>query len=235
MVIRLMDGKGLFERLNDSAELILASGSPRRRELLGLGGWRFRAQAADLDESQHAGEAPQAYVRRLAESKARAVASAVGAGIPVVAADTIVVDGQDVLGKPADAAEAFATLQRLRGHTHQVFTAISVLESGSEAQLTELCCTDVPMRDYSDEEIRLYIASGDPFDKAGGYAIQHNGFRPVENLAGCYANVVGLPLCHLRRLLAKLSLAPQVDLPSACQAALSYACPVYGRILQGEL
>ena len=219
---------------NDT-ELILASGSPRRRELLALGGWRFAVQAADLDESQNAGEPHQVYVRRLAESKARAVAQAVGAGVPVVAADTIVVDGQDVLGKPADEADAYTTLQRLCGHIHQVYTAVSVLEPGSGKQLTELCCTDVPMRDYSDEEIRHYIASGDPFDKAGGYAIQHNGFRPVENLAGCYANVVGLPLCHLSRLLAKLGLAPQVDLPGACQAALSYACPVYGRILQGEL
>lgn len=221
--------------MTNEAELILASGSPRRRELLALGGWRFAVQAADLDESQHAGEQPQAYVRRLAESKARAVASSVGAGVPVVAADTIVVDGQDVLGKPAEAAEAFATLQRLRGHTHQVYTAISVLAPGAGEQLTEVCCTDVPMRLYSDEEIRLYIASGDPFDKAGGYAIQHNGFRPVENLAGCYANVVGLPLCHLSRLLAKIELAPRLDLPGACQAALGYACPVYGRILQGEL
>lgn len=221
--------------MDNEAELILASGSPRRRELLGLGGWRFFIQAADLNESQHAGEHPQVYVRRLAESKARAVAGSAGSGVPVVAADTIVVDGQEVLGKPTDAAEAFATLQRLRGHTHQVYTAVSVLEPGSGKQLTEVCCTDVPMRAYSDEEIRLYIASGDPFDKAGGYAIQHNGFRPVESLSGCYANVVGLPLCHLSRLLAKIGLAPQVDLPGACQVALSYACPVYGRILQGEL
>ena len=216
-------------------ELILASGSPRRRELLALGGWRFTVRAADLDESQHPGEPPQTYVRRLAESKARAVAQAVGAGVPVVAADTIVVDGQDVLGKPGDEVEAFATLRRLRGRTHQVYTAVSVLEPGSGAQLTELCCSDVPMRDYSDEEIYAYVATGDPFDKAGGYAIQHNGFRPVESLSGCYANVVGLPLCHLSRLLVKLGLAPQADLPGACQAALSYACPVYGRILQGEL
>ena len=91
------------------------------------------------------------------------------------------------------------------------------------------------MRDYTEEEMQAYVASGDPFDKAGGYAIQHRGFRPVENMAGCYANVVGPPLCHLLRTLAKLEIHPLDDVQRACQAALDYQCPVYQEVLRGNL
>lgn len=91
------------------------------------------------------------------------------------------------------------------------------------------------MRDYSDEEIEAYIATGDPFDKAGSYAIQHPEFRPVEHLTGCYANVVGLPLCHLARAAAQFGYAAADDLPAACQMKLEYECTVFDQVLKGDL
>lgn len=216
-----------------TTDLILASASPRRRQLLALGGWSFAVLAADVDETPHAGEAPGDYVVRLAAEKARAVAARNPQAWGVVAADTTVVDGGEILGKPADAAEAEAMLRQLRGRAHQVLTGIAVLRLADGLLKTELAATNVPMRAYTDEEMHAYIASGDPFDKAGGYAIQHPEFRPVDALSGCYANVVGLPLCHLTRLLTALGLPPHADVPAACQPALAYECPVYQDILEG--
>jgi septum formation protein len=115
-----------------------------------------------------------------------------------------------------------------------VYTALAALRIAGGDLLTDWCRTDVPMRDYSDQEIQAYIATRDPFDKAGAYGIQHNGFKPVERLWGCYANVMGLPLCHLTRTLDKLGIHPETDLPRACQAALDYTCPVYQQVLKGE-
>ena len=209
--------------------ILLASNSPRRKELLALGGWPYRVQPADVDETPLAAELPGAYVLRLAESKARASAGE-GTSQLVLAADTTVVDNGSLLGKPRHAAEAGEMLRRLRGRTHQVFTALAVLPASGERVLTDLCVTDVPMRAYSDAEIEAYIASGDPLDKAGAYAIQHAGFHPVEALAGCYANVVGLPLCHLANMLFRQGLPVRADLPQVCQSALGYRCPVYQQI-----
>ena len=209
--------------------ILLASNSPRRRELLGLGGWSYIVQPADVDETPLADEAPAAYVLRLAESKARAAAVSESAQM-VLAADTTVVDDGNILGKPRNGAEAYHMLLRLRGRTHQVLTALAVLHLANGRLLTDLCATDVPMRVYTTAEIERYIASGDPLDKAGAYAIQHTGFHPVESLAGCYANVVGLPLCHLAGMLFKLGLPVHADLPHTCQAALGYNCPVYQQV-----
>jgi len=222
--------------------LVLASNSPRRRQLLSLGGWEFNVCAAEVDETPLPSEEPPAYVCRLAESKARAAAAA-NYGDLILAADTTVVDelappGSKILGKPSDEADARRMLRSLRGRVHQVYTALALYRPEDGSLLTDLCCTDVPMRDYSDAEIETYIASGDPLDKAGAYAIQHAGFHPVEDLQGCFANVMGLPLCHLLRLLRKLNIQPQTqpkaDLPQACQAELGYDCPVFGAILRGE-
>ena len=210
--------------------LVLASNSPRRRELLALGGWKYFTQPAEVDETPLPGEPAASYVQRLAEAKARAAARA-GANGVVLAADTTVVSEGSILGKPRNAAQARQMLLNLRGRTHQVLTALAVLHTPSGRLLTDLCATAVPMRQYSDAEIEAYIASGDPLDKAGAYAIQHAGFHPVEALNGCYANVVGLPLCHLVRTLCKLGLPPQTDLPQACQAALGYRCSVFSPIL----
>ena len=213
---------------------VLASGSPRRRELLSLGGWMFNVIPARVDESPLPGEAPQNYVLRIAENKARAVGASSRTGTIVLAADTTVVHEEQILGKPANAREAMEMLQSMRKRTHQVYTGLAVLRAANETLLTDLACTDVPMRDYTEEEMQAYVASGDPFDKAGGYAIQHPGFKPVETLSGCYANVVSLPLCHLLRTLAKLDLHPLDDVPQACQTTLDYQCPVYQEVLRGN-
>lgn len=210
--------------------ILLASNSPRRKQLLALAGWPYRIQPAEVDETPLPGEPAEAYVLRLAESKARAAAGSAEDGL-VLAADTTVVDAGAILGKPNDADAARAMLRQLRGRSHQVLTALTVLQSRPDRLLTDVCVTDVPMRAYAEAEIEAYVASGDPLDKAGAYAIQHAGFHPVESLAGCYANVVGLPLCHLARTLRRLGLAPRADLPQACQAALGYQCPVYEQIL----
>jgi len=212
--------------------LVLASNSPRRRQLLALG-WKFQVIPAEVDERPLPGEQPKDYVLRLAEGKARAAGSRSPRDAIVIAADTTVVDGTDILGKPVDNHQAQAMLHRLRGRSHQVYTALALLRIADGALLTDWCRTDVPMRDYSDQEMLAYIATGDPLDKAGAYAIQHNGFKPVEHLEGCYANVMGLPLCHLTRTLEKLGVYPGTDLPQACQSDLDYVCPVYQQVLKG--
>ncbi len=215
--------------------LVLASNSPRRRELLALGGWSFDVRPADVDERRLPGEAPASYVLRLAEAKARACADSARTGSILVGADTAVVDRDDILGKPVDKAEAVEMLRRLSGRTHQVYTGIAILRLADGKLVTDLCITDVPMRAYREDEIETYVASGDPLDKAGAYAIQHAGFHPVERLAGCYASVMGLPLCHLTRSLRKLDIAPSTDISAECQSALKYDCPVTAAILRGEM
>lgn len=215
--------------------LVLASNSPRRRTLLALGGWPFRVQAPNVDESILADERPEAYVLRLAQSKAAAVACSLNQNEVVVAADTTVVDAGRILGKPDGPAQAEAMLRQLRGHTHQVHTAIAVQRVSDGARYSEVCTTDVPMRVYSDAEIAAYVASGDPLDKAGAYAIQNREFRPVERLSGCFANVMGLPLCHLTHLLQKVGLSAVVaHVPVSCQSALDYECDVFTRYLGPE-
>jgi len=212
--------------------LILASNSPRRRQLLALGDWMFNVIVADVDESTRVNESPPDYVLRLAETKARATASRAHADQIILAADTTVVDGNDILGKPQDDMEAFAMLTRLRGRTHQVYTGVALLRLSDGLLLKELSVTDVPMRDYSDEEINAYIQTGDPLDKAGAYAIQHPRFKPVASMSGCYASVMGLPMCHVVRALRKLDIYPEADVPMACQSLLNYQCPVSQSILQ---
>ena len=215
--------------------LVLASNSPRRRELLALGGWMFHVRPAEVDEKTNSGEAPGAYVLRLAESKARACAATAHADLIILAADTAVVDGEEILGKPKDMAEAIEMLRRLRGHSHQVYTGIAVLRLSDGKLVTDLCVTDVPMRTYTDDEIETYVITGDPFDKAGAYAIQHPKFHPVDKPTGCYASVMGLPLCHLTRSLRQLDIPPRTDISTECQSALDYACPISAAVLRGEV
>ena len=211
--------------------LILASNSPRRRQLLTLTDWSFIVSVADVDESQLENESPADYVLRLAEKKARTVHA--DPDSLILASDTTVVDGQNILGKPQDDAEAVTMLTRLRGRTHQVYTGIALLRKSDDSLLTDLCVTDVPMRSYSDDEIRAYVATGDPLDKAGAYAIQHAGFRPVASMNGCYASVMGLPLCHVTRVMRQMNIQPRADVPLNCQKLLEYDCPVYESILSG--
>jgi MAF protein len=221
--------------VSERPALLLASNSPRRRQLLALGNWTFDVSVPDVDETQQPGESPGDYVLRLAKAKALAAAKNARSENVVIGADTTVVDGETILGKPSDKTEAEQMLKRLRGHTHQVYTGLAIYHLREEKLLTELCVTDVPMRQYSDEEIAAYVRSGDPLDKAGAYAIQHPGFQPVdESMRGCFASVMGLPLCHLARALRKIDAHPNVDLSAACQNFLEYDCPVTHAILRGE-
>jgi septum formation protein len=222
--------------------LVLASNSPRRKQLLALGGWSFSISPASIDETPLDAEAPEAYVARLAKNKVRTAARQAPPDALVLAADTTValpvnVKGHNpyqILGKPRDADEAEQMLRALRGRMHRVYTGLAVLCVSDGRLEQDVCMTEVPMRDYSDEEMLTYIASGDPLDKAGAYAIQHSGFHPVEELAGCYANVMGLPICHLARLLGQFGMPPQGDLPQECQQMLGRDCPIYRQVLEGS-
>ena len=196
--------------------LLLASNSPRRRQLLALGGWMFGLDISDVDETRLPGEAPADYVRRLAEAKAWAVLSRAHEEHVIIGADTSVVIDSDILGKPADEQEARQMLTRLRGRTHQVYTGICVLRARDRKVWSAVVITDVPMRAYSDEEIKRYIESGDPMDKAGAYGIQNPKFQPVASMAGCYASVMGLPLCSLSVLLRMAGVAPRADVAGKC-------------------
>jgi MAF protein len=206
--------------------LILASNSPRRKQLLALGGWEFQVLPVDIDESQLDGEPAGDYVLRLSKNKAIAASHKAVLGNTIVAADTTVADGDEILGKPSSTQEALLMLQRLRGRLHQVFTAISIYDLGSATMRSELCLTEVRMRSYSDQEISAYIDTGDPFDKAGAYAIQHPSFKPVEKITGCFANVVGLPLCHLVSVLAEFDLTPKSDIIQKCQESRQQTCTI---------
>jgi MAF protein len=194
----------------------------------------FNVSVSDVDESQLPGEAPGDYVLRLAKTKALAAAEKGRPENIVIGADTAVVDQGMILGKPEDMAEAESMLKQLRGHTHQVYTGLAIYRVQDEQLVTELCITDVPMRSYSDEDISAYVSSGDPLDKAGAYAIQHPGFQPVESMQGCYASVMGLPMCHVVRALRKFKIHPRGDVPTSCQTFLQYQCPVSRVILRGE-
>ncbi|MQC27251.1 MAG: septum formation protein Maf [Chloroflexi bacterium] len=215
----------------ESLTLVLASQSPRRVRLLGLGERPFETRPMDVDETRLPDEGARDYVLRVAEDKARAAAQGLDEDCLIVAADTTVALDGRILAKPEDAEEARQMLRDLRGRSHQVYTAVALLQPGSGEVTMDLATTEVPMRDYTDAEIEAYVARGEPFDKAGGYAIQDEDFHPVAEMAGCFANVVGLPLCHLTRNLERLGEGFGVDMPAACQAHLGYDCPVFDEVL----
>jgi septum formation protein len=179
----------------------LASASPRRSELLRQIGVPFTVRAAAIAEERMGGETPEAYVVRLAAAKAEAVWAAVADSRPVLGADTAVVLGGAVLGKPNDAAEAAAMLERLSGRTHRVLTAVAVRYAGGiETRLSE---SEVRFRATTAAERLAYCATGEPFDKAGGYGIQGHAAVFVEELKGSYSGVVGLPLFETAALLTR--------------------------------
>ncbi len=185
-----------------SAKLILASASPRRRELLSRLGLPFDVRPVDLVEDVTGGLRADVLARRLARAKAEA-ARLLDATSPILAADTIVVHENILLGKPGDAAEARAMLRSLRGRAHVVVTGVAVMPEGRRSVMARQPVTDVRMRSYGDDEIEASIARGDPFDKAGGYGIQDPLFQPVASYDGCYCNVVGLPLWSTIELLGR--------------------------------
>lgn len=179
--------------------MILASQSPRRKELLSLIHDKFVVMPADIDESVLSGERPDAFVERLAKTKAETVAKQVDFGEIVIAADTAVaVDGL-ILNKPIDWSDFQFMMSRLSGRTHQVYTGVCVLSAGVIKQA--VVCTDVTLRAITAEEQADYWASGEPSDKAGGYGIQGRAARFVARIEGSYTNVVGLPLVELEALL----------------------------------
>jgi len=182
--------------------VILASQSPRRRELLGLTGLEFVVRAADIDETMDPGKAPFDEVARVSRAKALAVPRE--PGDVVIAADTIVVCGGEVLGKPRDEADAFRILSLLSGRHHEVMTGMTVLRDDEIVTHTEV--TRIHFRDLHPDEIRAYIASGEPMDKAGAYGIQGGAALFADQMEGDYYNVMGLPVCRLATILRSLGL-----------------------------
>jgi MAF protein len=207
-------------------QFILASGSPRRRKLLAHLGVPFRVVVPKVEEdvAPAAMGKPEELAEALALAKAQAVAGEEREGI-VIAADTIVVDGETILGKPADDSEAEATLRRLRGKTHRVITGLAVVDAGSGQRAASHVVTAVRMRHYSHAQIAAYVGRREPLDKAGAYAIQDEQFHPVASHDGCYCNVVGLPLKALVNLLRRagvdITSHSLEELPQQCAA-----CPI---------
>jgi len=184
--------------------LVLASASPRRTAILQDAGIAFERLATEAEEVRLPGESPAELVRRLAETKARRAAEHVAGPALIVAADTVVVLDDEVLGKPLSPEDARRMLGRLSGRTHEVISGVAVLRLPDSALRAEEEVTRVTFARLSEDEIRAYVAAGEPFDKAGAYAIQGRGGRFVTRIEGCYFNVVGLPLARLYRLLRAL-------------------------------
>lgn len=212
--------------------LVLASSSPRRQELIPLLRLPWLIQIADVDEDSITHRDPATNVAETARLKATCAAESAPRNSLIIGADTTVALDGKMLNKPANEKEAREMLVSLRGRAHQVHTGIAVIDVESGRSVVDVCSVVVPMRDYSKAEIDAYIATGDPLDKAGAYAIQHPKFQPVVGLDGCYATVVGLPLCHLVRALRKLGTEISADVPSSCQELHNYDCPIFNQILK---
>ena len=190
--------------------LVLASASPRRRELLAQAGFSFTVHPAHVPEDPFPGEEPIAYVTRLAREKAEAVFRELSSREPgsphmVLGADTTVTIDGHILGKPEDPADAARMLRLLSGRSHHVITGVAVVAAGSTQVAAEV--TGVRFLSLSDEEIASYVATGEPMDKAGAYAIQGRAARWIPRIEGCYFNVVGLPLALVSSLLEPLTIA----------------------------
>lgn len=185
--------------------IILASTSPRRRDLLRQIGLTFTVDPADVDEKVSDGESPEVFAVRVALDKARVAAGKADNGI-VIAADTIVVLGHEVLGKPSGPEDALRMLRALSGREHRVLTGLAVMDIRSGRTETSLADTRVRFRKLREQEIVSYVASGEPLDKAGAYGIQEKGALLVQGIEGCYFNVVGLPLAILADTLARFGI-----------------------------
>lgn len=229
--------------------LILASASPRRRQLLAQLGVTFQVCPVDVDESPLPEESPLDTQRRITREKARAArmrlqhgqqqladgAATTNGEQVIIACDTTVLLDGEMLNKPTHADEARAMLRRLRGRRHIVQSVIVLCRD--EREVVDIVSSDVAMRPYSDAEIEAYIATGDPFDKAGSYAAQHPTFQPIAEIRGCPLNVVGLALCHLRIHLPELPRPDQVCCAYAgkpCPARLDDPAHVVTRLTSAE-
>jgi septum formation protein len=206
----------------ENLPIILASASPRRKELLALLGLAFQVVPSGVPEEADPSLDPREWGRILAEKKALAVAGLYPEKV-TIGCDTVVARNGEVQDKPRDPRDARAMLRYLRGGWHEVITAVAVLHPAAGRGETGLAVTRVRMGDYSDADIDRYVASGEPMDKAGGYGIQGLGGRLVEAIEGCYNNVVGLPLCETAALLARLGIRPRPG--PVCLLPSGLPCP----------
>jgi septum formation protein len=206
----------------DPVRLILASNSPRRQELLTELGLSFSIRTEPVDEAGLPDEQPSDLVARVSRAKAEAVR--LQEDEVIIAADTIVVLGDNVLGKPLDAKDAHRMLLALRDRPHTVYTGLTLRRPGE--MVTETVGTLVFMRPYSVDEVEAYVVSGEPMDKAGAYGIQNRPFLPVSRVEGCYMAVMGLPLCHVAQGLLRWGLTVPLRPSAHCQSVLSGPCPV---------
>ena len=209
--------------MSDEPRLILASGSPRRRELIGRLGIPYVCRESGLDEDLVEAPEPSLLAARLARMKAREVASGAHRGL-VIGCDTLVCLDRRILGKPADRAHARQMLWSLRDRTHDVITAVAVFEASSGREVTSVVASQVRMRRFGQSVLSRYLDTGDSLDKAGAYGIQTAGAELVESFSGCYFNIVGLPLCELARLLTRFGMDSERVRP-ACDLPGGQACP----------
>jgi septum formation protein len=189
-----------------SHKIILASSSPRRKELLGSLGFEFEVMHPSSDETVSGDEAPEEFALRVSLEKASSVSSGLGEGFVVIGADTIVVLEGEILGKPGDRDEASSMLRKLSGKEHHVYTAFSILKPKNEVLHSEVVDTRVRVKPLAASEIEGYIKTGEPMDKAGAYGIQGIGSFIVSGIEGSYSNVVGLPVTELLAALKKLEI-----------------------------
>lgn len=198
--------------------LVLASGSPRRHDLLIGAGVDVQIMPVEIDETPRPNEPPDKLAVRLAEEKAREAGRTAPGQALVIGADTIVVHRGKILGKPVDPEQAAEMLMDLKANQHEVMTGLALLDEKRGRIVAEVMTSRVRMRDYTREEVAGYIASGSPLDKAGAYGIQDEGFQPVvrELFEDCFTNVMGLPLCRLQKLFQDLELESPADFVGAC-------------------
>ena len=185
--------QGGFKTVND---LVLASGSPRRRDFLQELGLDFVIRTAPVDESVQSGEGPESFVLRLAREKAQAV-SCEHDDVAVLAADTVVVVDGEILGKPGDSSEAFSMLRRLSGRCHEVWTGYCLSRKSDDLMACRAVRTKVYFRSLDEKLCRAYVLTGEPLDKAGSYGLQGRGGFLVEKIEGSYSNVIGLPVAEV--------------------------------------
>ncbi|OGO05834.1 MAG: septum formation protein Maf [Chloroflexi bacterium RBG_13_56_8] len=201
----------------------MGSGSPRRQELLALMGLSFEIVVPAVDETPFPAEHPALLAQRLSLAKASFVAEAYPESL-VIASDTLVVLDNRIFGKPPSVSAAFEMLVQLRNREHLVYSGLALVDPSLQWRCAQVAVTSVLMRDYSDEEIAQYVVTGKPFDKAGAYAIQSDGLEPVAQIEGCYANVMGLPMCHLYRALRARGVPVPVHPLESCPQAVGEGC-----------
>ena len=234
----MTDQNGLPKSPNlGGVPLILASASPRRKELLELTGLVFEIQPVTVDENSYTKGSPFKLAQQIAYEKASEAVKSAPENSLVLTADTVVINNDDILGKPETQQDAVDMLMHLRDGRHDVITSLVLVDRHARRQIHESCRTNVPMRAYTDLEIENYVASGSPMDKAGAYGIQDDdpGLVEIGDISGCFANVMGLPICHFTRAMQTLGRKVSAGVPANCRQFTGYDCPVYEAILMGEV